>query len=224
MRIDPAGWPFVGGALVLALIAAFLISAPLGVILLALSAFFLFFFRDPDRVVTTAPNVMVSPADGRVMVAGPSTSRDFPPDQWKQISIFLSPMDVHVNRMPVTGRVAKVEYHPGRFLPAYKPDAGDLNEYTEVWVDMNGQPVVFRQIVGILARRIVCRAKPGDEVRAGDRFGVMKFGSRMDLFLPPTAIIKAQVGQKVVAAVTILAELPPAPAHAQAELAAQMTS
>jgi phosphatidylserine decarboxylase len=224
MRIDPAGWPFVGGALVLALIAAFLISAPLGVILLALSAFFLFFFRDPDRVVTTAPNIMVSPADGRVMVAGPSTSRDFPPDQWKQISIFLSPMDVHVNRMPVTGRVAKVEYHPGRFLPAFKPDAGDLNEYTEVWVDMNGQPVVFRQIVGILARRIVCRAKPGDEVRAGDRFGVMKFGSRMDLFLPPTAIIKVQVGQKVVAAVTILAELPPAPTQAQPELAAQMTS
>jgi phosphatidylserine decarboxylase len=224
MRIDPAGWPFVGGALVLALIAAFLISAPLGVILLALSAFFLFFFRDPDRVVTTAPNIMVSPADGRVMVAGPSTSRDFPPDQWKQISIFLSPMDVHVNRMPVTGRVAKVEYHPGRFLPAYKPNAGDLNEYTEVWMDVTGRPVVFRQIVGILARRIVCRAKPGDEVRAGDRFGVMKFGSRMDLFLPPTAIIKAQVGQKVVAAVTILAELPPVPAHAQAELAAQMTS
>jgi phosphatidylserine decarboxylase len=89
---------------------------------------------------------------------------------------------------------------------------------------MNGQPVVFRQIVGILARRIVCRAKPGDEVRAGDRFGVMKFGSRMDLFLPPTAIIKVQVGQKVVAAVTILAELPPAPTQAQPELAAQMTS
>jgi phosphatidylserine decarboxylase len=224
MRIDPAGWPFVGGALVLALIAAFLISAPLGVILLALSAFFLFFFRDPDRVVTTAPNIMVSPADGRVMVAGPSTSRDFPPDQWKQISIFLSPMDVHVNRMPVSGRVAKVEYHPGRFLPAYKPNAGDLNEYTEVWMDVTGRPVVFRQIVGILARRIVCRAKPGDDVRAGDRFGVMKFGSRMDLFLPPTAIVKVQVGQKVVAAVTILAELPPVPAHAQAELAAQMTS
>jgi phosphatidylserine decarboxylase len=224
MRIDPAGWPFVGGAVVLALIAAFLISAPLGVILLALSAFFLFFFRDPDRVVTTAPNVMLSPADGRVMVAGPSTSRDFPPDQWKQISIFLSPMDVHVNRMPVTGRVAKVEYHPGRFLPAYKPDAGDLNEYTEVWVEANGRAVIFRQIVGILARRIVCRIKAGDDVRAGDRFGVMKFGSRMDLFLPPTTIVRVKVGQKVVAGVTILAELPPAPADARAELAAQVTS
>jgi phosphatidylserine decarboxylase len=210
MRIDPAGWPFIGAALVLALVAAFLVNTVLGIVLAALAAFFLFFFRDPERVVNTAPNAVLSPADGRVMVAGPSTSRDYPPDRWKQISIFLSPMDVHINRMPVTGRVTKVEYHPGRFLPAYKADAGDLNEYTEVEVDMNGQTVVFRQIVGILARRIVCRAKVGDEVKAGDRFGVMKFGSRMDVFLPPTAIIKVNVGDKVVAARTVLAELPPA--------------
>jgi phosphatidylserine decarboxylase len=209
MRIDPAGWPFIGGALVLALIAAFLISTALGVVLTALAAFFLFFFRDPERVVNTAPNVVLSPADGRMMVAGPSTSRDFPPDRWQQVSIFLSPMDVHINRMPVSGRLTKVEYHPGRFLPAYKADAGDLNEYTEVWVDIGGQTVVFRQIVGILARRIVCRAKVGDEVKAGDRFGVMKFGSRMDVFLPPAAILRVNVDDKVVAAVTVLAELPP---------------
>ena len=160
-------------------------------------------------MVTTIPNVVLSPADGRVMVAGPSTSRDFPPDRWQQVSIFLSPMDVHINRMPVSGRLTKVEYHPGRFLPAYKADAGDLNEYTEVWVDIGGQTVVFRQIVGILARRIVCRAKVGDEVKAGDRFGVMKFGSRMDVFLLPAAILRVNVGDKVVAAVTVLAELPP---------------
>ena len=209
MRIDPAGWPFIGGALVLALIAAFLISTALGVVLAACAAFFLFFFRDPERVVNTAPNVVLSPADGRMMVAGPSTSRDFPPDRWQQVSIFLSPMDVHINRMPVSGRLTKVEYHPGRFLPAYKADAGDLNEYTEVWVDIGGQTVVFRQIVGILARRIVCRAKVGDEVKAGDRFGVMKFGSRMDVFLSPAAILRVNVDDKVVAAVTVLAELPP---------------
>jgi phosphatidylserine decarboxylase len=212
MRIDPAGWPFIGGALVLALIAAFLLSTTLGVVLAALAAFFLFFFRDPERVVNTAPNAVLSPADGRVMVAGPSASRDFPPDRWKQISVFLSPMDVHINRMPVSGRLTKVEYHRGRFLPAYKPDAGDLNEYTEVTVDIGGQTVVFRQIVGILARRIVCRAKVGDEVKAGDRFGVMKFGSRMDLFLPAPATIGVKVGDKVVAAVTVLAELPSSPA------------
>ena len=209
MRIDPSGWPFILGALGLAVIAAFLISPTLGVVLAALSAFFLFFFRDPERVVTAAPNAVLSPADGRVMIAGPSTSCDFPPDRWQQISIFLSPMDVHVNRMPVSGRLTKVEYHPGRFLPAYKADAGDSNEFTEVAVDIGGQTVVFRQIVGILARRVVCRAKVGDEVKAGDRFGVMKFGSRMDVFLPPTAIIRVKVGDKVVAGVRVLAELPP---------------
>jgi phosphatidylserine decarboxylase len=223
MRIDPAGWPFIGGALVLALIAAFLISTTLGVILAALSAFFLFFFRDPERIVTTAPNAVLSPADGRVMVAGPSASRDFASDRWQQISIFLSPMDVHINRMPVSGRLTKVEYRPGRFLPAYKPDAGDLNEFTEVWVDVGGQTVVFRQIVGILARRIVCRAKAGDDVKAGDRFGVMKFGSRMDVFLPLAARIRVKVGDKVVAAVTVLAELPVAPAAALADGAAKVT-
>src|SRR5688572_31138643 len=118
------------------------LSAPLFV----LAAFFLFFFRDPERQVTETPHAVLSPADGRVMVAGSITGQQAPPGSWQQISIFLSPMDVHVNRMPVTGRVTRVQYHPGRFLPAYKAEAGDLNEYTEVWVDHDGQPIVFRQI------------------------------------------------------------------------------
>ena len=208
MRIDPAGWPFIGGALALALIAAFLIHTALGIVLAALSAFFLFFFRDPDRVIAAAEDVVLSPADGRVMVAGASTSRDYRAPQWQQLGIFLSPMDVHVNRMPVSGRIEHVEYHPGRFLPAFKAEAGDLNEYTELPVDVRGRKVIFRQIVGILARRIVCRAKVGDEVKAGDRFGVMKFGSRMDIFLPPDAAVRVKVGDKVTAGVTVLAELP----------------
>ena len=207
MRIDPAGWPFIGGALALALISAFTFSVPLGVALLVLSAFFLFFFRDPDRPITQSPTAVLSPADGRVMVAGPSTSREFSPDQWWQVSVFLSPMDVHVNRMPVGGRVTKVRYHPGRFLPAYKADAGDLNEYTEVWIDRDGQTMVVRQIVGILARRIVCRIQEGAVVKAGDRFGVMKFGSRMDVFLPASASITVTVGDRVLGGVTVIAEL-----------------
>lgn len=207
MRIDPAGWPFIGGALVLALMAAFTLSTLLGVGLLVLSAFFLFFFRDPDRVITQDDSAVLSPADGRVLVAGAPTGQAFPPGQWQQISIFLSPTDVHVNRMPIGGRVTKVEYHPGRFLPAYKAEAGDLNEYTEVWVDHHGQTIVFRQIVGILARRIVCRTTVGDVVKAGDRFGVMKFGSRMDLFLPTTATVMAKVNDKVIAGVTVIAKL-----------------
>ena len=207
IRIDPAGWPFVIGGLIAAIVFGFLLSPILGFVLLALTTFFLFFFRDPDRPVNAPDSAVISPADGRVMVAGPSASQSFPPAEWQQISIFLSPMDVHVNRLPAGGLVKKVEYHPGRFLPAYRADAGDLNEYTEVVLDHGGQTIVVRQIVGILARRIVCRVKQGDMVRAGDRMGVMKFGSRMDVFLPQTARIGTKVGDKVVGGVTVIATL-----------------
>jgi phosphatidylserine decarboxylase len=207
MRIDPAGWPFVLGGLLLAIAAAFYIGTLYGVVLLGLTTFFLFFFRDPERTVDAPPDAVLSPADGRVMVAGPSTAQKFPAPTWQQISIFLSPMDVHINRMPVGGRITKVEYHPGRFMPAFKADAGDLNEYTEVTVDHGGQTIVFRQIVGILARRVVCRVKEGDAVRAGDRMGVMKFGSRMDIFLPASAVLHAKVNDTVVGAKTVLATL-----------------
>jgi phosphatidylserine decarboxylase len=207
MRIDPAGWPFVLGGLVLAIFAGFAVGRIFGVVLLALSTFFLFFFRDPHRTVQVPESGVVSPADGRVMVAGQATADGFPAHLWQQISIFLSPMDVHVNRMPVSGRVVKVTYRPGRFLPAYKEQAADLNEYTEVVVDHHGTRVVVRQIVGILARRIVCRANEGDVVHAGDRFGVMKFGSRMDVFVPQTARLHVTVGQKVRGGVTLLATL-----------------
>ena len=153
---------------------------------------------------------MISPADGRVMVAGAPTGTP-PPGDWRQITVFLSPMDVHVNRMPVGGRVTAVKYHPGRFLPAYRADAGDLNEYTEVTIDHDGQTIVVRQIVGILARRIVCRAHEGDQVSAGGRFGVMKFGSRMDVFVPAGSTIHTQVGAKVKGGVTVIATLPQHP-------------
>ena len=207
MRIDPAGWPFVLGGLVIAIVAAFVAGTIYGVVLLGLTVFFLFFFRDPEREISAPADAVLSPADGRVMVAGPSTAQSFPATHWRQISIFLSPMDVHINRMPIGGTILKVEYHPGRFMPAFKAEAGDLNEYTEVTVDHNGQTVVFRQIVGILARRIVCRVKQGDQVKAGDRMGVMKFGSRMDIFLPLSAEVHAKVNDKVVAGRTVVATL-----------------
>jgi phosphatidylserine decarboxylase len=216
MRIDPAGWPFILIGLALSVIVWFA-SPVIGAILLAVTAFLLFFFRDPERAVSVPDSAVVSPADGKVMVAGAPTVRDFPADRWQQISIFLSPMDVHVNRLPVSGRVTRVVYHPGRFLPAYRADAGDLNEYTEVTIDSGGgRTVVARQIVGILARRIVCRAREGSIVKAGDRFGVMKFGSRMDIFMPAGTTIHAKVGDKVVAGVTIIATLPPAVEAARA--------
>ena len=133
---------------------------------------------------------VVSPADGRVGLAGDPEPGAAPPGQWKQVSIFLSPMDVHVNRVPVSGRVLRVDYKPGKFLPAYKREAAIDNERNEFWIDHAGQTIVCRQVVGILARRIVCRVPVGADVRTGERFGVMKFGSRIDLFLPPTATVK----------------------------------
>jgi phosphatidylserine decarboxylase len=172
-----------------------------------LAAFFLFFFRDPDRTTPQGQGLVVSPADGRVMVAGDAAGPGAPPGEWRQISIFLSPLDVHVNRTPVEGQVTRVEYHPGRFLPAYRAEAGQFNEWTEVWFEQNGRLVVCRQIVGILARRIVCRLAPGDRVARGQRFGIMKFGSRIDLFLPPGARITARPGDRVVGGETTLALL-----------------
>ena len=127
--------------------------------------------------------------------------------QWQQISIFLSPMDVHVNRTPVSGRVTKVDFRKGKYLPAYHRDAAGHNERSEVWIDHGGTAIVFRQIVGILARRVVCRAKPGDNLGAGQRFGIMKFGSRMDVFVPMTATLLVKEGDKVVGGVTAIATL-----------------
>ena len=116
-------------------------------------------------------------------------------------------MDVHVNRVPASGRITRVSYTPGKFLPAYRAEAGGVNERSEVWIDHRGQTIVARQVVGILARRVVCRAATGADVRAGDRFGVMKFGSRMDVFLPETASIRVKVGDAVRAGETVIAVL-----------------
>ena len=207
MRIDPAGWPFVLGALVITALVWLLAGPIMGVPLLIVSGFLLFFFRDPDRVHNALSSSVISPADGRVMVAGAPTGEATPPGRWQQISIFLSPMNVHVNRIPVSGRVTRVEYHPGRFLPAYKKESGDLNERSEVTIDHEGQPIVVRQIVGVLARRVVCRTREGAEVKAGERFGVMKFGSRMDVFVPLDATLQVRVGQTVVGGVTVIATL-----------------
>jgi phosphatidylserine decarboxylase len=211
MAIDRAGYPFIGGAAALAIAAALTVGSAGAVPPLILAAFFLYFFRDPHRESPRDPALVLSPADGRVLVSGPADLAAAPPGQWQQISIFLSPMDVHVNRSPVSGRVTKVDFRRGKYLPAYHRAAAATNERSEVWVDHQGLAVVFRQIVGILARRVVCRVKPGAELEAGERFGIMKFGSRMDVFLPVAAQLRVSVGDKVVGGVTVVAVLPPHP-------------
>ena len=205
--LDRAGWPFIGGAAALAAVFGTALTWMAAVPFLVLAAFFVFFFRDPDRASPTGRDLVLSPADGRVLVAGAANADAAPPGQWQQISIFLSPMDVHVNRMPVSGRVSRVTYTPGRFLAAYRHDAATLNERSEVFIDHGGRTVVARQIVGFLARRVVCRARVGADVTAGERFGVMKFGSRMDVFLPLEATLRVAVGQVVRGGETVIAVL-----------------
>jgi phosphatidylserine decarboxylase len=183
------------------------VTPALSVPFLVLGAFFVFFFRDPERHAAAAENDVVAPADGRVLVSGAAVADAAPPGSWLQISIFLSPVDVHVNRIPVSGRVQRVAFTRGRFLPAYRHDAGTANERSEIWIDHGGETIVARQIVGVLARRVVCRVQAGTEVRAGERFGIMKFGSRMDVFLPTTAALKAKVGDRVRGGETVIAVL-----------------
>ena len=206
MKIDRAGYPFIAGALVPAAVLAAARRHGWAASFAALGGFFAFFFRDPDRHVPQDPNLVVSPADGRIMIAGPADLRWAPPGDWLQITIFLSPLDVHINRTPVEGVVRRIEYRPGSFLPAYNEASND-NELNEMWIDHRGQTIVVRQVVGILARRIVCRVHEGDHVERGERIGLMKFGSRMDVFLPRTSILKAHVGQRVIGGVSVLAVL-----------------
>jgi phosphatidylserine decarboxylase len=207
MRIDSAATPFVIIAAVPAVVIAWIwgawASAPAWLLPIAIAAF----FRDPDRSASQDPSLVLSPADGTVMYAGPARPGDAPDDSaWLQITIFLSVLDVHINRTPVSGRVARVLYQPGTFLPAYKPESS-RNERSEIWFDHGGVPVVARQVVGILARRVVCRLRAGQQVDAGARLGLMKFGSRMDVFVPASATLTVTLGQKVRGAETVLARL-----------------
>ena len=206
MKIDHAGYPIIGAALVPAAIAAVAKRPAIATSFALLGGFLTYFFRDPERQVPQAPGLVVAPADGRVMIAGPTDHRWAPPGDWKQITIFLSPMDVHINRTPVEGRITQIEYKPGKFLPAYDEGSND-NELNELWIDSNGRTVVVRQGVGILARRIVCRVVLGQDLERGERIGLMKFGSRMDVFLPPDAEVRVGVGDRTVAGETVLASM-----------------
>jgi phosphatidylserine decarboxylase len=204
MAIDRAGWPFVHGALVPALVLAPVLPW-LAAVFAAVALFMVYFFRDPERRPPAQADAVVSPADGRVLVAGEAEATAAPPGSWKQISIFLSPLDVHINRIPIDGRVTRVEYTPGRFLAAYRPESARVNERNEVYIERDGGTLVCRQVVGVLARRLVCRVAPGAVVRAGERYGLMKFGSRIDLYLPPRATLRVAAGDRVRGGETVVA-------------------
>ena len=210
MPIAREGWPLILVPLGLAVVL-FLLRWPwTGGVLLLLGLFTAFFFRDPDRAVPGDPRLVLSPADGKVIVAGPAPAGNPLGEGATQVSVFLSIFDVHVNRAPIGGRISRVEYHEGQFLPAFQDKASLANEQNSVTID-GGDPsrsVAFKQIAGLIARRIVFKKKVGDTVAAGERVGMIKFGSRVDVFLPRGATLRVKVGDRVVAGVSALGERP----------------
>jgi phosphatidylserine decarboxylase len=208
VRIDSAAAPFVAIACVPALVALLAGFPVWGAALLALPAAVALFFRDPERLPPADPNLVVAPADGRVMYAGPARQGEAPPGEWLQVTIFLSLFDVHINRAPVGGTVRSVVYVPGSFVAAFRPESG-RNEHSEIAIDHRGTPVIVRQVVGVLARRVVCRLQPNQTIQRGERIGLMKFGSRMDVFVPVSSILSVRVGSRVRAGETVLARLAP---------------
>jgi phosphatidylserine decarboxylase len=175
------------------------------VLCLLFAAFMAFFFRDPERECPTDDTIIVSPADGRVVVVAPldPAAKDSP----TQVSIFLSPLDVHINRSPIAGEITQVLYKPGAYHVASRDVASAENEQNVITVRGPRMTVVFRQIAGILARRIVFWKKEGDHVALGERVGLMKFSSRMDVIVPAEVEVLAERGQRVVAGVTVIGRL-----------------
>ena len=205
---DPEVRPATTVAAVPALLAAVARRPRVAAVLSLLPVGVALFFRDPHRRVDDTPaadDLVLSPADGKVMYVGPGQDGVAPEGDWQQVSIFLSAFDVHVNRSPWSGTVTEVTYTPGKWLAAYKHESAHLNERSQVTVtDDRGRTVIFRQIVGLMARRVVTRVHVGDEVRAGERIGVMKFGSRMDIFVPPEVRLEVTADERTVAGETVL--------------------
>jgi phosphatidylserine decarboxylase len=205
MRIAKEGYPLILTAGTLTIVA-FLVGwrgagIVLGLATLAITAF----FRDPERNIPTGEGLIVSPADGRVVSIAGVKSDASSGDTATRVSIFLSPLDVHINRMPVAGKIEEVRYRAGKFVAAYKEEASERNEQNALKiVDNDGRSLGVVQVAGVVARRIVCRVKPGDRLARGDRFGLIMFGSRTDIYLPKGCRVQVVEGQKVKGGETIL--------------------
>ncbi|MGC9363921.1 MAG: phosphatidylserine decarboxylase family protein [Fidelibacterota bacterium] len=177
------------------------------IIFWAVFLFFLFalwFFRDPERQIPDGDHLILSPADGRVVAIG-ELEDDFV-GRAKRVSIFMSILDVHVNRIPLSGTVRAITHRPGRFRPAMQPAASFENENTEITLENEQTRLKFAQVAGMLARRIVCRLQVGQSVQAGERFGMIKFGSRVDMTLPETVKLQVRIGDRVKAGKTVIGE------------------
>jgi phosphatidylserine decarboxylase len=214
MRIAPEGWPFIG--IGLALTAALAVIAwawpgwatALPVLTALLTVWVVAFFRDPARPGPRGDRLVVAPADGRVLSVAPVDEPMYLHRRATRVSIFMNVFNVHVNRFPVSGEVDIVHYNPGEFLTASLEKASLVNEQASVGIVGPHGPVLVRQIAGLVARRIVTDVAPGDAAVQGERFGMIRFGSRVDVFLDPAAALRVEAGARVRAGQTVLAEYP----------------
>lgn len=206
--IDRAGIPFIGTAAFATAVFALLEIAVLALPGLLATLFICYFFRDPDRVTPVLEGGVVSPADGKVIKVERIENTHFADGPCQKISIFMSIFNVHVNRIPFDGQVTKIDYYPGKFFSANLDKASRLNEHNAVYLETeNGQTLCFVQIAGLVARRIICRIQEGGAVVRGQRFGLICFGSRLDVYLPVDAQVAVAVGDVVSAGTSLIGKL-----------------
>jgi phosphatidylserine decarboxylase len=219
IKLYPDGYPFIFISLLITVIlSVFLIwdykfgNCNITFYSLLFASFFFFvitifmalFFRDPERKIPEKKGIFVSPADGKVILVKDVYEKDYLESESKEISIFMSPLDVHVNRAPCDGKISVVKHSPGKFIAAFKDDSSIKNENIVMVLDIEEGKVLVRQVAGFLARRAVCKSKVGDLLKRGERYGIIKFSSRVDVYLPKGTKIKVKLGDKVKAGETII--------------------
>ena len=212
-KLSRYGTDVVSSVLISCIILVLISFFPMNVVLklifdfaaLLISGFTIFFFRDPDRTPEiSGENVIVSPADGKIVFAGEVEESEYLRTQAKMVSIFMSPLNVHVNRIPMNGTVKFLKYVKGQYLVAFDEKSSDRNERTLIGIENNGMRILFKQIAGFIARRIVCELSENQTVRVGERFGMIKFGSRIDVILPLNCDVKVKLNDKTRAGKTMI--------------------
>ena len=202
------GYPFILGSVFATAIIAVLGLYELALFFLAVTFFVSCFFRDPERVIPEEKGALVSPADGKVLGVGVVQESEFAAEKMLKVSIFMSIFNVHVNRIPENGRVTDVAYYPGKFFSANLDKASRDNERNAVSMEIGrGRKLIVVQVAGLIARRIICKIRKGDRLSRGARFGMICFGSRLDVYLPPETVPAVSVGDKVLAGTSVLGHL-----------------
>jgi len=204
VKIASEGYPYII-VFFIATVFTYIIGKPcIALLPFLLTSFMVFFFRDPDRKVPIGEGIFVAPADGKIILIKDVFEKEYLKADSKEISIFMSPLSVHVNRAPCDGKVKKVKHNKGHFLAAYKDNASLKNENIEMVLGTKYGDILIRQVAGYVARRAVCRKKEGDELNRSERYGIIKFSSRLDVYLPKETEIKVKPGDRVKAGETVI--------------------